>query len=652
MSTYRTAAATTTLALFMIAVAPAPQLFGPAPAAAQSADQLLADQTPLSSMDEKALSSRIKALRALIESGSLSKAQKNDARGKFKQARTELQARRAAKKQAPANQQTQSQQTKSQQTKSQQTKSQKTQKAQKTQAQSPQLQAIINDHRPLDKLSDADLRARIKAGMDARKAGNLSPADKQAINQFVPQARAELKKRRSAEQQTQKTQKQQKQQPQKTQKTQAQSPQLQAIINDHRPLDKLSDADLRARIRAGMDARKAGNLSRADKQAINQFVPQARAELKKRRLTKQDSGKQPNKNDNAQAKQPKMHADAMKVLADKRPAARLSKRELRQRLNQTRALLADKALRPRMRQQLRTVMISDRKELRRRVAADNRKQTTIVGTPVFDKSGKTTIVIGINTPVVQIIQRRTPPDRLNERDLNHRIRILQQARREHRLHGRDLQIAQQIIISDRQALRHRLMADRERRRMYFREHHKSFNLGINVAVAPRYDIAAAEAEPIQLQEQLVAAPRWKPQRAYSIDEITSDDNVRRAMPGIEIDTVTFDTGSAELAPEMIDDLANVATVMEKILAVRPKEVFLIEGHTDAVGSAESNQVLSEARARSVEQALADYFAIDPKNLRTVGLGERFLKIPTDGPEQENRRVTVRRITPMLTGEVN
>ena len=187
---------------------------------------------------------------------------------------------------------------------------------------------------------------------------------------------------------------------------------------------------------------------------------------------------------------------------------------------------------------------------------------------------------------------------------------------------------------------------------YIQEHRGSFNLGINVVVAPRFDIYAAEADPMQIQEQLVAAPRWKPKQAYSFDEIVHDDNLRRAMPGVEIDTVTFDTGSAELAPEMIDQLQNVATVIEKVLAVRPNEVFLIEGHTDAVGSPDSNQVLSQARAESVKAALGDYFAIDPKNLRTVGLGERFLKIPTDGPEQENRRVTVRRITPMLTGEVN
>jgi hypothetical protein len=30
------------------------------------------------------------------------------------------------------------------------------------------------------------------------------------------------------------------------------------------------------------------------------------------------------------------------------------------------------------------------------------------------------------------------------------------------------------------------------------------------------------------------------------------------------------------------------------------------------------------------------------------LGERYLKIPTPDPEQENRRVTVRRATPLLS----
>ena len=320
----------------MIAAAPTPQLFGPAPAAAQDANQILADQTPLSSMNNKALNARIKALRGLIHSSDLSKAQKHDARTKMKQAQAELKARRATAKQAPSNQQTGSRRSRN----NKNSKSRKRRRPRRP-SKSPQLQAIINDHRPLDKLSDADLRARIKAGMEARKTGNLAPADKQAINQFVPQARAELKKRRTAEQQTQKTQKQQKQQkqqPQKTQKTQQRSPQLQAIINDHRPLDKLSDADLRARIKAGMEARKAGNLAPADKQAINQFVPQARTELKKRRTAEQQTQKtqkqqkqqqqQPQKTQKTQAQSPQLQA----IINDHRPLDKLSDADLRARI--------------------------------------------------------------------------------------------------------------------------------------------------------------------------------------------------------------------------------------------------------------------------------------------------------------------------------
>ncbi len=45
MLTPRTAAASAALALFMLTAAPVPQLLGPAPAAAQTADQLLSDQT-------------------------------------------------------------------------------------------------------------------------------------------------------------------------------------------------------------------------------------------------------------------------------------------------------------------------------------------------------------------------------------------------------------------------------------------------------------------------------------------------------------------------------------------------------------------------------------------------------------------------------
>lgn len=34
-------------------------------------------------------------------------------------------------------------------------------------------------------------------------------------------------------------------------------------------------------------------------------------------------------------------------------------------------------------------------------------------------------------------------------------------------------------------------------------------------------------------------------------------------------------------------------------------------------------------------------------MATQGYGERYLKVNTAGPEQENRRVTIRRVTPLV-----
>ena len=49
-------------------------------------------------------------------------------------------------------------------------------------------------------------------------------------------------------------------------------------------------------------------------------------------------------------------------------------------------------------------------------------------------------------------------------------------------------------------------------------------------------------------------------------------------------------------------------------------------------------------------ALSQNFEIPPENLVTEGYGEQYLKVQTEGPSEENRRVTVRRITPLLAAE--
>ena len=48
--------------------------------------------------------------------------------------------------------------------------------------------------------------------------------------------------------------------------------------------------------------------------------------------------------------------------------------------------------------------------------------------------------------------------------------------------------------------------------------------------------------------------------------------------------------------------------------------------------------------------LSQQFVVPAENLTTQGYGEQYLKVPSQGPERENRRVTLRRITPLLTGQ--
>ncbi|MCZ7851073.1 MULTISPECIES: OmpA family protein [Agrobacterium] len=137
------------------------------------------------------------------------------------------------------------------------------------------------------------------------------------------------------------------------------------------------------------------------------------------------------------------------------------------------------------------------------------------------------------------------------------------------------------------------------------------------------------------------------ERVYSLDEVRYSARIRDKVRRIDLDTITFATGSAEIPMAQARSLRKVADAINKALDKNPGETFLIEGHTDAVGSDESNLVLSDERAASVANVLTDVYGIPPENLATQGYGERYLKVQTLGPEQQNRRVTIRRVTPLV-----
>jgi flagellar motor protein MotB len=113
------------------------------------------------------------------------------------------------------------------------------------------------------------------------------------------------------------------------------------------------------------------------------------------------------------------------------------------------------------------------------------------------------------------------------------------------------------------------------------------------------------------------------------------DNV---ISGQLLNGASFPSGSAELTPQ----LEQLMPVGVGILTRNPSLVLTVEGHTDDVGSAESNQALSEARAEAARQWFIAA-GIAPERVFAVGYGETRPIADNETPEGRamNRRIEFR-----------
>lgn len=171
-----------------------------------------------------------------------------------------------------------------------------------------------------------------------------------------------------------------------------------------------------------------------------------------------------------------------------------------------------------------------------------------------------------------------------------------------------------------------------------------------VEIAPdAYVVDYGAADERLIYETLTAPPLAPMPRRYTLDEIRYSPSLRAYTRSVDIDTINFDTGSWAITPDQAQRLVLVAEALNEAIKRNPAEVFLIEGHTDAVGPDVDNLSLSDRRAQAVATILSRDFGVPPENLTTQGYGEQYLKVRTQGPSRENRRVTVRRITPLLSG---
>jgi outer membrane protein OmpA-like peptidoglycan-associated protein len=165
----------------------------------------------------------------------------------------------------------------------------------------------------------------------------------------------------------------------------------------------------------------------------------------------------------------------------------------------------------------------------------------------------------------------------------------------------------------------------------------------------RYIVEADVAPPELIYETMEAPPVDRIERRYSLDEIRYSPSVRQLMPSIDLNTINFETGSWEIPPDQAAKLQAIADGLNRAIQRNPREVFLIEGHTDAVGNDVDNLSLSDRRAESAAELLTQQFQVPAENLTSQGYGSQYLKEQTSGPSRINRRVTIRRITPLLNG---
>lgn len=116
-------------------------------------------------------------------------------------------------------------------------------------------------------------------------------------------------------------------------------------------------------------------------------------------------------------------------------------------------------------------------------------------------------------------------------------------------------------------------------------------------------------------------------------------NLKRTSRGVELTLtdISFDVGKARLNREGVDAIRTLGNALQQY----PKRKILIEGHTDATGSAAANERLSQQRADAVREILVGA-GLDGSFITTAGLGETkpvASNALADGRKQ-NRRVEI------------
>ena len=155
------------------------------------------------------------------------------------------------------------------------------------------------------------------------------------------------------------------------------------------------------------------------------------------------------------------------------------------------------------------------------------------------------------------------------------------------------------------------------------------------ATSARADATAARLEAEEARENTRAARLESDELQRQIEELNARETDRGLV--VTLGDLLFETGKSDLKGGASNNLDKLAVFLNEY----PDRSVLIEGHTDSVGSAESNFALSQRRANSVQSYLVGR-GVAASRIRTSGLG---MGSPVSGNDtatgrQQNRRVEI------------
>ncbi|MES1204331.1 MAG: OmpA family protein [Pseudomonadota bacterium] len=144
-------------------------------------------------------------------------------------------------------------------------------------------------------------------------------------------------------------------------------------------------------------------------------------------------------------------------------------------------------------------------------------------------------------------------------------------------------------------------------------------------------------EPPEARETIFALSDYSGALRKALGEIKAEPTAKGIKISLDA-ALLFDTARADIKPAARRKIGAVAKVLEAYPTARVR----IEGHTDDAGDEESNQTLSEERARAVVQSLEKAGVPDVASLEAKGFGESepVASNKTTRGRARNRRVEI------------